>query len=93
MRTTKYADCKIIEQVLRAKDALWNRLIDINAKSINKNTAISIAVELEDVKKRKVLLKNGADIELAKEKISREIKKKARKSSSKFSFIGSKLYP
>jgi len=76
MCATKYADCKIMKQVINAKDAQGYRLIDVNARDNNGNTALSIAVELEDIEKIELLLKNDADIELVKEKISRKMEKK-----------------
>ena len=76
MCATKYSDCRIMQQVLNAKDAQGNRLADINARDIHGNTALSIAAELEDIEKMNLLLKNGADVELAKENISNRARKK-----------------
>jgi len=76
MCATKHADCKIMQQVLNAKDSQGKRLIDINARDIHGNTALSIAAELGDIEKVDLLLKNGADIELANKKLSKKMAKK-----------------
>ncbi len=70
MCATKNADCKIMQQILNAKDSQGNKLIDINATDINGNTALSIATELKDIEKMRLLLKNDADAKLLKGKIS-----------------------
>ena len=72
MCTTKYANCEIMQQVLNIRDAKGNRRININAKDKNGDTALSIAAKAGDDEKILLLLKNGADVELAKKKVSEE---------------------
>ena len=76
MCATKYSDCKIMQQVLNAKDTQGNMLADINALDKHGNTALSIAVVQENLEKIGLLLKNGADVKLAKKTISKKMKKK-----------------
>lgn len=76
MCAIKNADCKIIKQVLNAKDTQGNMLADVNALDKYGNTALSIAVELGDIEKVGLLLKNGADSELARKKLSKKMEKK-----------------
>ncbi len=66
MCATKYADCKIMQQVLNAKDSQKNMLADINALDKHGNTALSIAVVQGNLKKVDLLLKNGADVKTIK---------------------------
>lgn len=70
MCAAKYTDCKIMQQILNIKDAKGNRQINVDAKDENGDTALSIAAKVGDDKKILLLLKNGADVELAKEKVS-----------------------
>jgi len=67
---TESANCKIMEQILNIKDSKGKRRIDINAQDKNGNTALSIAAKSGDDDKIILLLKNGADLTLAKNKIS-----------------------
>ncbi|OUM64989.1 hypothetical protein PIROE2DRAFT_60293 [Piromyces sp. E2] len=70
MCATESANCKIMEQILNVKDSKGKRRIDINAQDKNGNTALSIAAKMGDDDKIILLLKNGADLTLAKKKIS-----------------------
>lgn len=71
MCATKYTGCKVMQQVLNAKG-----LVDVNVRDIHGNTALSIAAELGDIEKMNLLLENGADVILAKEKISNKASRK-----------------
>jgi len=76
MCAIKYADIKIIQQILNAKDHKGNRLINIDAKDHNGNTALSIAVDTGDEKKILLLMTSGANIDLASTKCSNKARKK-----------------
>jgi len=76
MCSTKYSDCKIMQQILNSKDDKGNRFVDINFKSSKGGTALSIAANMKDKEKILLLLTNGADVELAKAKIPNKANKK-----------------
>lgn len=80
MCATKYANCKIMQQVLNVKDDEGNRRADINSQDMNGDTALSIAAKAGDDEKILLLLKNSADVELAKKKVSGEALTKLEKS-------------
>lgn len=77
MCATKYANSKIMQQILNVKDSKGNRVVDINAKDRDENTALSIAAETGDKEKILLLLTNGADVEaeFAGKKLSGKKKK------------------
>jgi Txe/YoeB family toxin of toxin-antitoxin system len=62
MCATREADSTIMQQILNAKNDFGYRQIDINAKDKNGDTALSIAMEMNDEEKIFLLLKNGANI-------------------------------
>jgi serine/threonine-protein phosphatase 6 regulatory ankyrin repeat subunit B len=77
IQTVEFAKYKIVQQVLNGKDSEGNQLVDINFQNEQGYTALSIAAKIGDDEKIALLLKNGANIELAKEeKISKKESKK-----------------
>eukprot|EP00833_Pecoramyces_ruminatium_P011456 jgi/Orpsp1_1/1185488/evm.model.c7180000094036.1 len=76
MCATKYADYKIVQQILNTKDAQGYKLVNIDAQDDNENTALTIATVINDNGKMLLLLKNGADVELAKKEVSNKKRKK-----------------
>jgi len=73
---TEYANCDVIQMILNMKDAQGNRVIDIDAEDKDGNTALTIAAQSDNFKKMMLLLKNDADLNLAKKSASYEIQKK-----------------
>jgi len=76
MCSTKYSDCKIMQQILNSKDDQGIRLVDINFKSSNGDTALSMAANMKNEEKILLLLSNGADMTLAKAKVPNKANKK-----------------
>jgi len=73
---TPYANCNVIQWILNEKDTQGKKIININAVDKYGNTALAIAVQSGDRKKMMLLLKNDADLGLAKEKASNDVRKK-----------------
>jgi len=73
---TEYANSNVIQLILKMKDTQGNRAIDIDAEDKDGNTALTIAVQSDNFKKMMLLLKNDADLKLAKKSASYEIQKK-----------------
>lgn len=71
MYATKYADWKIMKQILNLKNSKGNQCININAQDKKGNRALVIAVKLNDDNKIKLLIQNDADMDLAKKNSSK----------------------
>eukprot|EP00833_Pecoramyces_ruminatium_P003637 jgi/Orpsp1_1/1177669/evm.model.c7180000062374.1 len=76
MCATKFADYKTMQQILNARDAQGYRLVNVDTQDDNGNTALTIATVIDDNEKMLLLLKNGADVELAKKGVSNKRKLK-----------------
>jgi len=73
---TEYANCDVIQKILNMKDNQGNRAINIDAEDKDGNTALTIAAQSGNKEKILLLMKNNADLELAKKSASYEIQKK-----------------
>jgi len=73
MYITKFADLEILQMILNEKDVNGNRFVDVNIKNKNEETALLMATQANNDKKSMLLLKYGADIELAKKKASNKV--------------------
>ncbi|ORX49251.1 hypothetical protein BCR36DRAFT_232404, partial [Piromyces finnis] len=66
MYATKYANCEIIKEVLDIKNDKGDRCVEVNAQDKNGYTALTIAFQEKSLEKTLLLLKYGANIQLAK---------------------------
>jgi len=73
---TQYANCNVIKWILNEKDTKGNKIINVNAKDKNGNTALTFAAQTDDEKKMMLLYKNNANIKLAIEKAPHMVREK-----------------